>query len=59
MEALPDDTLARIRRASNSNTAFGAQDFVDDVATKAGRPSGFRRRGRPRVTGEQLSKKVL
>jgi putative transposase len=25
MEALPDDMLARIRRASNSNTAFGAR----------------------------------
>jgi putative transposase len=58
-EALPDQLLIQIRRASNSNEALGPEDFVADMARAAGRPVGLRRRGRPTVGERNLTRKVL
>jgi putative transposase len=58
-EALSDQLLQQIRRASNGNRPLGPAAFIDDVSKALGQPVGLGRRGRPKVSERKLTEKVL
>jgi putative transposase len=47
-EALDDDTLEKVRRATKSNLALGSEAFTDHMANLIGRSMTPRDGGRPR-----------
>lgn len=55
LEDLPEQLLAEIRHASNSNRPLGPESFLEEVSQAAGRRPVQRRPGRPRGSEKQLS----
>lgn len=47
-QAITEDEVARIRRSVNQGSALGSRAFQKQIEALTGRPTGFRRRGRPR-----------